>query len=78
MLNSINNPEQKKLLESKALSARLKFKEEIDLLPKMSPAKLIMLIGGSQLMSAIDNAIVNIGNPKVQVEPNFVPPGERI
>ncbi|CAL6107547.1 Multidrug_MFS transporter [Hexamita inflata] len=71
-MDSSNSP------EANALVARLKFQKELQDLPKMTPTKLIMLVGWSLCMSSLDNTIVNLANPNIQVEPNFVPKGEKI
>lgn len=44
----------------------------------MKPTKVIMIVGWGLVMAALDGTIVNIANPNIQVEPNFVPPGEQI
>ncbi|CAL6081259.1 Multidrug_MFS transporter [Hexamita inflata] len=64
--------------QSVVSDARLKFKQELKDLPKMSPTKLIWLVGWSLCMSSLDSTIVNIANPNIQRDSNFVPKGEMI
>ncbi|CAL5990735.1 Multidrug_MFS transporter [Hexamita inflata] len=64
--------------QSAVSDARLKFKQELKDLPKMSPTKLIWLVGWSLCMSSLDSTIVNIANPNIQRDSNFVPKGEMI
>ncbi|CAL5994406.1 Multidrug_MFS transporter [Hexamita inflata] len=58
--------------------ARIKFAQELKALPKMSPGKLILIVGWSLGMSSLDSTIVNIANPNIQRDHNFVPEGEII
>ncbi|CAL6044139.1 Multidrug_MFS transporter [Hexamita inflata] len=64
--------------QSTVSEARLKFKQELKDLPKMSPTKLIWLVGWSLCMSSLDSTIVNIANPNIQRDSNFVPKGQMI
>ena len=45
--------------------ARTKFLQDLKDVPKLPAAKLIMYIGWSIGMSALDNTIVNIANPSI-------------
>ena len=58
--------------------ARTQFLQDLKDVPKLPAVKLIMYIGWSIGMSALDNTIVNIANPSIQRWHRFVPSGEII
>ena len=56
----------------------MEYKDNLDKVPKLKPGVLICIIGWSMIMAALDNTIVLLANPKISVDPSFVPPGESI
>lgn len=60
------------ILRKKANISRLEFFKDLQKIPKLKPAKLILLVGWSLAMSSLDMTIVNICNPLIMHEKNFV------
>ncbi|TNJ26660.1 Multidrug MFS transporter [Giardia muris] len=65
-------------LRKKAAISRLEFFRDLQAVRKLTPVRMILLVGWSLAMSALDMTIVNICNPLIMKEPNFVPQGEEI
>lgn len=59
-------------MKQRAKVSRMKFYQDLAKVPKLTPGKLISLVGWSLGMSAIDNTIVNVALPNIQYEKNFI------
>lgn len=52
-------------MKQRAKVSRMKFYQDLAKVPKLTPGKLISLVGWSLGMSAIDNTIVNVALPNI-------------